>query len=95
MVVNFNGVDEAVDDDFSFSDFTCQEYIGSPDNTTIYMSCFAQQSKVFSTPDENGVRTVISEAPIPCFRSDMTGVRFLNCNMSGCLVPDGNTVINI
>ena len=95
MKILFNGDGEIeVDDEFSFQNFVCQS-VDIPDNTTVYMSCFAQETKVWSEPDENGEITLISDAPVECFRPDMTGVIFRNCNMTGCVIPLGNTVINI
>jgi hypothetical protein len=94
MNIEFNGEEIVIDEEFSYRDYVNQS-VEIPDGTTVYMSCFAQEYEVYSEPDEEGNVTLISNDLKTPFREDMKNVKFLNCNMTGCFVPAGNTVINI
>lgn len=94
MTIDFNGEDITIDDEFSYRDYVNQ-IVDIPDGITVYMSCFAQEHEVWSDPDKDGNSTLISDTPKLPFMESMKNVKFLNCNMDGCIVPSGNMVINI
>ena len=54
-----------------------QTFVDIPDNTLIYASSFYQEN----LPNSH------------VFREDMKGVKFYNCNLDNCFVPDGNEVV--